>query len=290
MAYEIFTDSSANLPEDILEKYNIGVISLTYTANDQEYLCYEKGVKFNGAAFYNMLRNHVVARTSLANAGDFIVQFEPVLEEGKDILYIGMSSGISGTVQAARNAAVELNEKYPDRKIIIVDTLAASLGEGLQVCRGAELKEEGKHIEEVANIIEGEKMNMCQFFTVDDLMFLKRGGRLSNVSAFLGTLLNVKPILKGNEKGEIVTCGKVRGRKNALNHLAETVEKKIINPISQTIGIAHGDCLEDAKYLSNLIKQKISQIKNVLTVCYEPGTGAHVGPGTMALFFMGDSK
>lgn len=286
MPFSILTDSSANLTKETLAALNISVLSLTYEANGEEHLCYDPDVEFDGARFYSMLKTpdfHV--RTSLINAERFRAAFEQELSAGRDVLYLAMSSMISGTYQAARSAREELSSRYPDRNISVVDTRAASLGEGLIVCRAALMREDGKSIEEITAWAEAASKVVRQHFLVDDLQFLSRGGRISGTAAFVGAMLQIKPLLKG-EEGRIVLDRNVPGRKMAIRALADIFDKTVVDAKSQTIGIAHADCERDAKMLRDLIAEKHA-VEDFMIVCYEPGTGSHVGPGALALFFYG---
>ena len=224
-------------------------------------------------------------RVNPATAAAF---FERALAQGDDVLYVGMSGGISGTAHAAALAAEELREKYPRAKIMTIDTYAASLGEGLQVLEAAELLRAGKSFEEVGDRILTRRPHMCQFFTVDDLNYLKRGGRISGAAALVGSVLGIKPILRGDETGHIVSCGKVRGNKKAYAELADYFDKRALDKTAR-IGIAHADNREGTDYLLGLLRER-GFTGECLEVYYEPVTGAHVGPGTVALFFYGTEK
>ncbi len=286
MPFSIWTDSSANLTKATLTALNVLVLSLTYEVNGEEHLAYDPEVEFDGDQFYTKLKNpdfHV--RTSLINAERFRSAFEQELSAGRDVLYIAMSSMISGTYQAAMSAREELLPAYPDRTIRIVDTRAASLGEGLIVCRAALMREDGKTMEEISAWAQEATKAVRQHFLVDDLQFLSRGGRISGVAAFVGGMLQIKPLLKGQE-GRIVFDRNVPGRKMALRALADIFDKTAVDPASQTIGIAHGGCEHDALALRDMIAEKHS-VEDFMIVCYEPGTGSHVGPGAVALFFYG---
>lgn len=291
MSIEIFTDSSANLPKGILEVLNIHVISLTLTVNGEERLCYDPEQPFEGERFYARMREDrgMEFKTSMINTATFLEAFEPQLQAGNDVLYLGMSSGISGTVAAGAAAAKTLQGKYPARTILAVDTLAASLGEGLMVCEAARLRNGGSSMRQIVAHVEQNRQYIRQHFLVDDLMFLKRGGRISGTAALAGTVLNIKPILKGNAAGRIVPDCRVRGRQRALRKLAETFDAYAFVPHPQTIGIAHGGCEADAIALSEMIREKRGN-DDFMIVCYEPGTGSHVGSGTVALFFRGDGE
>ena len=286
MSFALFTDSSANLPQHVLEQCGIQVVSLTYRVGDREYPCYAPNEPFDSETFYASMKDpSFTPRTSLVNGETFRAAFAPVLEGGQDILYIGMSSGISGTLQSAAIAREALMKEYPRRTVRIVDTLGASLGEGLMVCHGAALRESGAELEDAAQAIEALVPSMCQRFLVDDLMYLKRGGRVSGAAAVIGTLINIKPIMKG-VSGKIELDCKVMGRQKALRTLADYFAAHAIQPETQTVGIAHAASQRDALSLRDMILER-RKVKEFLIVPYEPGTGAHVGPGTVALFFLG---
>lgn len=288
MSFRIFTDTSSNLPEGIAKKYGIGVVPFSLYLNGEEVLFNDDG-NFDGDEFYKSLTKNSDLKTSLINEQRFIDYFEPVLKNGEDILYIGMSSGISGAFCASLRAVEALKESYADRKIICVDTLAASLGEGLLVLTAQRLKEIGLTAEEVARLVIERRDKICQYFTVDDLAFLKKGGRISGATAIMGTVLQIKPILKGNNEGKIVSDGKARGRTAAIKALADKYAEKVVDAKNQSIGIAHAGCPEDAQRLADMIN-KSNPPREIITVCYEPVTGSHVGPGTLALFFTSDKR
>ena len=226
------------------------------------------------------------ASTSQINPAQFAQSFEPILEKGQDILYIGMSGGVTGSINSAKIAASDLMEDYPDRKIVIVDSLGAALGEGILVVEAAEYRDKGMSLEETADKIDYEKYCMYQVFVVDDLKHLKRTGRVSGALASLGTMMDIKPILKGDTEGKIVVECKARGRKQAIKALAEKYRDLVVDAASQIVGITYGGKREDAVHLANLIS-KIAEPKKIWMVAHEPVTGAHVGPGMLALFFKG---
>ena len=286
MSFSIFTDSSANLMKETLAALHVFVISLTYAVNGEEHLCYDPNEEFDGEQFYSKLKNpDFNVKTSLINSERFRAAFEQELSANRDVLYLAMSSRISGTYQAALTAREELLAVYPARTISVVDTKAASLGEGLIVCRAALMRENGKSIEEVTAWAEDASKAVRQHFMVDDLQFLSRGGRMSGAAAFVGAMLQIKPLLKG-EDGRIVFDRNVPGRKKALRALADIFDKTVVDAESQTIGIAHAGCEQDARMLRDLIAEK-HRVEDFMIVCYEPGTGAHVGPGAVALFYYG---
>lgn len=284
---QLFTDTSANLPLALLRQYDITVLPFAYTVNGVAE-DYDEATDFDGKKFYDAMREGAEVRTSMINPATAEHFFEQALERGDDVLYIGMSGGISGTAQAAASAARELREKYPNAQIVTVDTYAASLGEGLQVLEAAELLRAGKSLQEVSDYIYERLPHMCQFFTVDDLAYLKRGGRISGATALVGTMLGIKPILRGDETGHIVQCGKVRGNKKAYLELADYFDKRALDK-SERIGIAHADNLAGVEQLLALLRER-GFTGDCLTVDYEPVTGSHVGPGTVALFFYGTEK
>ena len=286
MQFAIFTDTSANLPSALAREKDIGVIPFSYYIDDKECLCRDTEA-FDGAGYYELLRKRGKVSTSQINPQRYVENFEPVLKSGQDVLYIGMSSGISGSYASAVIAAEQLREAYPAREIRTVDTLGASLGEGLVVLKAAEWREQGLSLDNTVSAAMKMSRRMCQVFLVDDLFNLKRSGRLSNAASIVGTVLQIKPILKGNEQGQIVCISKERGRRKAIRALAERYKAYVKDPWDQVVGIAHADCAEDAEYLGGLIREA-GRPKHVMTVLYEPVTGSHVGAGTLALFFLGD--
>ena len=285
MSFTILTDTSANLPSAYLAEHGIGVVPFTYYIKDKAFSCLDTE-GFDGKKFYRAMRMGADIKTSQINLFAYIHFFEPYLERGEDILMICMSSGISGAFHCAEMAKIELMSKYPKRKIKLVNTLAASLGEGLFVMRAVALRDAGCDLRETFKTIQKEVKRMYQVFTVDDLMYLKKTGRVKGSVAIVGNMLHVKPLLKGNENGEIVNFSKTIGRKRAIEDLAQKYNQLVKDPEEQVVGIAHADCKEDAKYLADLLNRK-KPPKSILTVMYEPVTGSHVGPGTLALFFMG---
>ncbi len=284
MSFIVMTDTSSNLPSGQIRQRDIKEISFPYYIKGKTCHCIDTDT-FDGESFYKAIKeNSVEVTTSQISPLQYMSFYEPWLQEGKDILYVCMSSGISGSHNSARFAASEMLQKYPDRCIEIIDSMGASLGEGLLVLRAADLRDEKISLETAAETLRKESICMCNIFTVDDLMHLKRGGRLSNLSAVIGTVLNLKPILKGNEEGKIVAFAKVRGRKQSVRSLAQLYENMAVSPEKQTVGIAQAACREDAESLASMI-QKSRPPKDILIVDYEPVTGSHVGPGALALFF-----
>ncbi|MBQ9413449.1 MAG: DegV family protein [Oscillospiraceae bacterium] len=280
MSFIIVTDTSANLPREYLEAQHIRTASFSYTVRGKE------PGPFDGHEFYEAMRRGALVRTSLISPQKYGSLFRSALAEGADVLYVGMSSGISNSMYCAVMAAQEAAEEYPERTIRTVDTLGASLGEGLLVIEAAACRDRGMDVTQTAEHLNALRRRMCQVFTVDDLAYLKRGGRLSSAAAIVGTVLQIKPLLKGDGDGKIVAFGKSRGRKRAVEALAERYEALAEAPETQTVGIAHADCEEDASSLAALLRRSRPP-KDILTVLYEPVTGSHVGPGTLALFFLG---
>ena len=288
MSYVILTDTSANIPTGLLSENGIDALACNYYIDDSEYSCTDTET-FDSAAFYGAIRGGTRVSTSLIPPERYTEWFRTYLEKGEDVLFVSMSSGISGSCEKACMAAGELMEQYPQRHIEIVDSLGASLGEGLLALHAAKLKKEGLCLEDNARALRQMVPRMCQVFTVDDLMHLRRTGRLSNAAAVVATVLNIKPLLKGNEDGKIVSFAKLLGRKRSIEAIAEQYKKLVVEPETQTIGIAHADCLKDAQYLIELIKRSAPP-KDILLVDYEPVTGSHVGPGALALFFIGSEQ
>lgn len=284
---KLFTDTSANLPTELINKYAVSILRFSYTVNGREDDHCE-GCEFNGPEFYSAMRGGANVKTSMINPDYAAAEFEKYLKNGHDIIYVGMSGGISGTAAAVASAADELRHKYPERKIASIDTYAASLGEGMLVIKAAELLREGLAFNDIVSCILNERSQMRQYFTVDDLKYLKRGGRISGSTAAVGTLLNIKPVLKADEAGRIVACGRVRGRRASLNALAEKYAL-LADDKKSDVSIAHADAPEAAELLVSMLK-KAGLRGNVLTVCYEPVTGSHVGPGAVALFFRGKAE
>ncbi len=282
---QLFTDTSANLPAEIIDEYGIEVVPFSYTIDGVEYIPERE---FDGKAFYAAMRAGSEVKTSMVNAGTFIERFKTALDAGKDVLYIGMSGGISGTANAALMAKQELDEEYPDRKIVVIDTLAASLGEGLFVIKAAEQLKDGVALDAIEETIRAQVPSMCQSFTVDDLKYLKNTGRVSGAAAIIGNVLSIHPILIGDYEGKIVVKAKVRGMKRTLDALAERYAELALSK-TETIGIAHADNEEGKAYLVQRLRDK-GLTGKCLSVCYEPVTGSHVGPGTVALFFFGTDR
>ena len=289
MSYTIVTDSSCNLTAKMIDDYGLEIISLKYFAGETAFESYTKGVDPDFKAFYNMARKKEPLSTTLASPDICEQTFEKILEKGEDLIYIGFSSGLSGTFQVAYNVLEELKEKYPERKIYCVDSLAASLGQGLLVHYAVNKKNEGATIEELFNWLNENKLNLCHWFTVDDLFYLKRGGRVSGTAAVMGTVLSIKPVMHVDDNGKLIPKAKVIGRKRAIEMLVSKMKETAINPSEQTVFISHGDCIEDAEFLADLVKKELG-VKDVFIHYIEPVIGCHSGPGTLALFFMGTHR
>lgn len=290
MDFEIVTDSSANLPDDIIAEYGLHILSLTYRYDGIEKLCYEPGVKTDLAEFYALMRAGKVVTTSLPNQAATEKTLREILDAGRDLLYIGFSSGISGTFEATAGILDSLRAQYPDRKIFHTDTRAAALGEGLLVYKACCMARDGASIEAVHSWIEANKFNLAHWFTVEDLIYLFRGGRVSRTSAWAGSLLNIKPVMHMDNAGHLIPMEKVRGRKKSIvalfNHMVETANPDIAN---DTVFISHGDCESDAQFLANKVREHFGT-KDIRMNMLDPVIGAHAGPGTLALFFMADKR
>ena len=287
MSFAVFADGSANLPKSMLE--GISLLPNDYTVDGEPRTYWGDVEQFDAHAFYEGLKEGRVVRTSLLNTNLFMSRFAPLLTQGIDIIYIAMSSGISGTYQAARLAAQELMELYTGRFVHIVDSLGCGFGNGLLAVYAAELSQQGFSAKEAASILDDEVPHTCQYFTVDDLNFLKNTGRVSGMTAKIGTVLNIKPILFGDKTGHIISCAKVRGRRKAIETLVKKYEEKRIKTGKQRICISHGDCLEDAETLAALVEKITPDVP--ITICqHEPFSGAHVGPGMLGLFFRGEER
>ena len=285
--YVIFTDSACDIPEEILREWGVEYRWLTYTF-DGEFKQYSNyGLPY--PEFYDRVRKGGVARTSAVNADAFLDGFESILQTGKDILYIGFSSGLSSTYDAACIAAKELLEKYPGRKIRCVDTRAASAGFGLLLYMAVEKKKEGASLEENEQYILDNRFHLCHWFTVEDLIYLKRGGRISATTAIVGNILSFKPVMHMDDSGHLINMFKVRGRKNSLIALADKYGELALDPSGGTVFISHGDCLDDAQKLADMLRERFG-VKVAKIVYVGPVIGAHSGPGTIALFFLGRER
>ena len=292
MNYRILTDSSADLPASLSLELQVDVVPLCVQFQGQEHENYPNGDSRNTLAmkpFYDALRQAAPTSTTAANPEKWATYMRPTLEQGEDLLVLAFSSGLSATYSAAVLAANELMEQFPGRTIRVVDTLAASLGQGLLVYLAAKRREAGESLEQVALWVEENKRRLCHWFTVDDLMFLKRGGRVSAATAMVGTMLKIKPVLHVDDAGKLISVSKARGRKAAIEALAAKVGALGIHPEDQTVFISHGDCLADAQNLADLIRAQYG-VKNFVIDYVGPVIGSHSGPGTLALFFLGEHR
>ncbi len=287
--YVLLTDSSADLTDELVRELDIQVLPLSFTMGDKTYKNWPDNREMEPGAFYRSLREGGLATTSAVNVGDYTDALTPYLEAGKDVLVLAFSSGLSATCHSARIAAGDLMEQFPGRTVAVVDTLCASLGQGLLVWYAARMRQAGKSLEEVRDWTEANKLRLCHWFTVDDLMFLKRGGRISPATAVLGTMLSIKPVMHVDDEGHLIKVGTARGRgaslKALVDHMAETAE----NPGEQTVFISHGDCLADAQKVAADVKTRFG-VKQVVINHVGPVIGAHSGPGTVALFFLGSKR
>ncbi len=287
MSFAVFTDGSANLPQSMLS--GISLLPCSYTINGEPHEYLGDVDHFDGHAYYEMLRHGAVIRTTLLNTQLFIDHFTEVLKKGLDIIYVSMSSGISGTYNAAVTAANELMEEYKDRFIHIVDSRGCGFGSGLLAVHAAELSAADMSAKDASVILDEEVPHMCQYFTVDDLNFLKNTGRVSGMTAKIATILNIKPILYGTADGQIVSCEKVRGRNKSIDAIVAKYKEKFLYDLPQTVCISHGDCIEDAKKMAAKVKEITPNVP--IVICeHEPFSGAHVGPGMLALFFRGKER
>lgn len=284
----ITTDTTSDLPLEYVNKHNLRLVPLYYTFDN---IVYGDKNEMEPKEFYNIMRGGKLPTTMAANPDTVRKLFLSLIEDGYDILHIAFSSALSGSCSVAETTARDICEENPNAKITVVDSLCASLGEGLLVHKAVMMKEAGKSMDEIVRWLEDNKLNLCHIFTVDDLHHLRRGGRVSMTTAIIGTLINVKPVLHVNNEGRLVPLNNVRGRKKALISLVDQMEKRItgFEDKNDTVFISHGDCLEDAEYVASLIRERFG-IKNFLINYVCPTIGSHSGPGTIALFFMGNPR
>ena len=285
--YVIFTDSCCDISPETLAQWGVTYADMTFTfvGEDKEYI----GTDISNKDFYDRMKQGAIAKTAAINAAAFTDAFEPILKEGKDILYVAFSSGLSTTVNSANMAVADLKEQYPDRKIIVVDTLAASAGGGLMVYMAVNKKNEGATLEENAAYIESLVPNHCIWFTVDDLEYLKRGGRVSPLVALAGGLLGIKPILQMDDEGHLIKVSTARGRKNAIEALASKYAELSFEEKNTPIFISHAQCKEDAERLADILKERHNADVTMITEI-GPVIGSHAGPGTIAMFFIGKHR
>lgn len=288
MAFKLMTDNTVDLPVDFLEEHNIGVFTLPAMVNGEEYTDYKT---IDNKKFFEEMRAGSMPTTSQVNPDVAKSGFLEQIKTDKEILFLAFSSGLSGTYNSIKIAADEVMEEHSDVRIVVIDTLCAAMGEGLILYKAIELKEAGKTLDEVAEYVENNKMNVVHLFTVNDLFHLFRGGRVSRATAVIGTLANIKPILHVNEEGRLVSIAKARGRKKSLVTLLDLMEKKLgsFKDKNDVFMISHGDCEEDAKLLADMVKERFG-IEKVMINCLGATIGAHTGPELIALFFMGDVR
>lgn len=282
----ITTDSTCDLPDDFVKEYNVPVISLYYIMDG---VSYGPDCQMAPQTFYAKMRDGLLPTTNAMNPEGFIEKIRPYVAEGYDILHIAFSSGLSSTCQNAFTGANTLMEEFPDRKIIVIDSLSASLGQGLVVYKAVMMKEQGKSMEEIAEWLKANILHFCHQFTVNDLFHLHRGGRVSKTAAIVGTLVNLKPVLHVDDEGLLKPVGKSIGRKKSLNALVDNMGASLGDWENDTIFLGHGDCLEDAKYVAAQVKSRFGIDCKIINYI-SPTIGAHSGPGTVALFFMGEKR
>lgn len=287
-SYVITTDDNSDLPESFMEEHGIKCAYFSYFIDEVHYT-HDNFLPVK--EFYDRMRNGSLPTTAQVNPEDIREMMEPILKEGKDVLHIAFSSGLSGGYNSSRIAAEELREEYPDRTILVIDSLAASLGQGLLVYYAQMKKEAGEDIQTVAEWVETHKKNLVHLFTVDDLNHLHRGGRVSKATAIVGGMLNIKPVLHVDDEGHLIALGKVRGRKKSLLELVNLMEQKLGSYAQScdTIFVSHGDCEEDARFVAQKVEEKY-KIRTELINYVGATIGAHSGPGTVALFFLGDER
>lgn len=292
--FQIVVDSAANIPAELVKKYDIRVISFVNYVNGKKVVCFDPDLtpeeeRAKGKEYYDAVRAGADVKTGLVSSGDFEDLFRSILEAGDDILYFSLSKNISGTYNSARIAAEELSGSFPDRKIRLIDALNASLAQGILAIYASEMRAGGKSLDETADILATYPAKMNGIFTVGDLKYLSKTGRISSSAALVGNLLSIKPILRGNKDGFIVQFKKCRGRKSALNTLVSLVCDNIVNPEEQIIGIAHADAYEDSLYVMEEIRKRV-KLRGFINTSYDYCTGSHVGPDTIALFFMAKDR
>ena len=286
MSFRIVTDTCCDFPMEDYAKLSLTVVPLAVTYKGQTMDSYtETWLK----EMYNGLRAGEKATTAAVNPDGWSCAMEPILKNGEDVLVMAFSSGLSTTYQSAVIAANELSEQYPERSIKVVDTLCASMGQGLLVWYACKMRDEGQTLEQVHTWVEQHKLNLCHWFTVDDLMYLKRGGRVSAATALLGTMLQIKPVLHVDNEGHLINVSKVRGRKASLDAMVKKMGQTALEGQNETVFISHGDCLEDAEYVAAQVKE-LYGVKNVVISYVGAVIGSHSGPGTVALFYLGSER
>ena len=285
MSFKIITDSACDLSAEMIAELQLGIAPLSVELDGR---AYAEG-EMTPVQLYDHLRNGKLPKTSAVNPDGWADAIRPALENGQDALVLVFSSGLSATYQSAVIAAEELREEFPDRKLIVVDTLCASVGMGLLVHTAAMLRDRGQSIEETASWVEEHKLNVCHWVTVEDLMHLKRGGRISAATAVVGTMLSIKPIIRMDNDGKLENLAKCRGRKAALNHLLDRMAESFTPELCDTVFIGHGDCAADAEYLANAVRERFG-VKHVFINYIGAVVGAHTGPGVATVFFFGKNR
>lgn len=287
--FVILTDSAADLSAELCQCLDIQVLPLSFVMDDKRYLDYPDDREMDPSRFYDRLRSGGTATTAALNLAEYEDALVPLLTAGRDVLVLVFSSGLSSTYHSATLAVEDLRERFPDRKLLVADTLCASMGQGLLVTLAAREREKGRSIEEVCQWVEDNKLHLCHQFTVDDLFFLKRGGRISATTAAVGSMLKIKPVLHVDNEGHLVSIGKARGRAAALKALVDKMEQTAVAPASQTVYISHGDCLEDAQFVADMVRERMG-VQDIVIHRVGPVIGAHSGPGTVALFYLGTER
>ncbi|MEF9852899.1 MAG: DegV family protein [Hydrogenoanaerobacterium sp.] len=283
----ISTDTNGDLPFSFIDEHKINLLPLGYTMDGVTRFTDDRTIDQH--EFYELMRAGKMPTTMQVNPEQSIDSFDAIAKSGKDVLHIAFSSGLSGSYNSAEMGAKEVRERYPEAKIIVIDSLSASLGEGLMVYYAVKMRGEGKTIDEIAEWLNGHKQNFIHYFTVEDLNHLYRGGRVSKATAVVGTMLGIKPVMYVNEEGKLVPMGKVRGRKQSILNLVERMGDKMEGMTNEVVFISHGDCLDEAQFCADEIKKKY-HIKNFMFNYVAPSIGAHSGPGTIAIFFLGKNR
>ncbi len=278
--------STSDLPRDYVQKNEIEIVKLSYMIDHKEY----KDGDMDAKVFFNMEREGHMPTTSQVTPEEYLQAFDRILSSGQDLLYIAFSSGLSGSCNSAKIAAEEMRAKYPERKLYVVDSLCASLGQGLLVDYAVKMRADGKSIDETYMWVEANKLGINHWFTVDSLNHLKRGGRVTGAAAFVGNLLHIKPVLNVDYEGHLIPREKEQGRKKALRCLVDKMSEYIYKPEGQTVFISHGDDLEAAEKVASMVKERFPEIGEVMIGMLGTVIGAHSGPGTIALFFMGKTR
>jgi DegV family protein with EDD domain len=291
MSIKLITDSCCDLQQSYLDQNNIECISLVFTIEGVDYLDDHKPTSMSYKEVYQKMRDGITSTTSLINTERYNEVFAKYLEDGEDIVYLAFSSALSGSYQSAVISANELSEKYPNRKISVIDSKCASMGEGLFVYYAARKLKENPEFDEYVKYLKELQPKVSHWFTVDDLHHLKRGGRVSSLSATVGTMLKIKPVLHVDDEGRLIPVSKVRGRNASLSGLVKEMERTVIEEgRDQTVMISHGDCVEDAEKVANMVKKKFPLVKEVIINFIGPIIGSHSGPGTVALFFLSNER